>query len=261
MCSGIQNKKEDPINLFSDEEIDEIILAIFAGVINVHSLDLRTYQKIARKLSEGVFEGFGKDINSVMYASEDYYMLKALRDNIYIFSGAKTYQQTREVSSLLVGEKIEGFNDFRKKARQILIDYNENYLRTEYQSAIQQSRSASQWMEIGREKDEMLTYHTVGDARVRPTHVALDDITRPVDDKFWDLYFPPNGWNCRCTVLQGDSDEKTDMRGFKAPDDVPDIFKFNAGKERIIFSPKHPYFKVAPRDKEWAKQNFGMPMP
>ena len=265
MCSlcGIENKAEDPIHLFSDEEIDRIILAIFAGAITVESLDLNTYQKIARKLSEGVFEGFGRDINSVMYASEDYYMLKALRENIYIFSGAKTYQQTREISSLLVGDKISGYNDFKKKAKQIFKDYNENYLRTEYNSAIAQARSASQWMEIEKDKEtvEMLTYHTVGDERVRPTHSDLDNITRPVDDHFWSIFFPPNGWNCRCTTLQNNDEEKTNLRGFKAPSDVPDIFKFNAGKERIIFSPKHPYFQVAPRDRDFAKQNFNMPTP
>ena len=48
----------------------------------------------------------------------------------------------------------------------------------------------------------MLTYQTVGDGRVRPEHAMLDEISRPVGDKFWNTYFPPNGWNCRCTVLQ-----------------------------------------------------------
>ena len=41
---------------------------------------------------------------------------------------------------------------------------------------------------------------------------------------------------------------------------MPDIFMFNAGKQRIVFSPKHPYFDVADRDKGFAKTNFGMPI-
>lgn len=265
MCSlcGVQNNADEPLGLFSEEELDALAFAIFAGIVTTQSLDIRTYLKIARKLLEGVFLGFGKEIDKVVYASEDYLMLKSLRDNVYIFSGAKTYQQVREVSGLLVGDKINSYRVFRDKAMKILTDYNENYLKTEYQSAIAQSKSASQWMEFEADKEhvEMLTYHTVGDGRVRPTHAELDDITRPVDDKFWNIHFPPNGWNCRCTVLQNNDNEQTNLRGFRTPEDVPDIFRFNAGKERIVFSKKHPYFRVEEKDKDWAKQNFGMPMP
>lgn len=268
MCSvcEVHNKYDDkPIHLFTQEEIDMIILAIYAGTISTHNLDVTTYLKTARKLSEGVFDGYGKDLNDVVYASEDYYMLKALRDNVYVFSGAKTYQQTREISNLLIKNKAEVrlFADFKKEATKIFVNYNENYLRAEYNSAIAQARTASQWQEIQREVEflPMLTYKTVGDGRVRPTHEALNNIARPVNDKFWDIYMPPNGWNCRCTVLQDSEAKKTSLKDFKAPNDVPDIFKFNAGKKRIVFSPKHPYFDVAPQDRGFARQNFNLPLP
>ena len=139
-----------------------------------------------------------------------------------------------------------------------------NYLKTEYNSSIAQAQSASQWQDIQATKEDlpMLTYHTVQDERVRPTHRELDGISRSVDDKFWSNYMPPNGWNCRCTVLQGTIDvEKTNLRGFKNPKDVPDIFLFNSGKDRIIFSKKHPYFDVAQKDKKLAKVNWNLPIP
>lgn len=267
MCGfhDVKNKKyKEKLNLFTEKEIDNIILAIFSGIITVQSLDLMTYLKVARKLSDGVFEGYGKTLFDVQFGSQDWTMLRDLQENIYVFSGAKQYQQVRAMSSLLTGEnKITTFSAFNKKSREIFEDYNENYLHAEYNSAIAQARTASQWQEITTHVKQfpMLTYHTVGDMRVRPTHAALDHITRPVIDKFWDSYMPPNGWNCRCTVIQDDESKKTSLKGFKKPDDVPDIFMFNAGKDRIVFSPKHPYFDVAPRDKSFAKQNFGMPLP
>lgn len=266
MCGICSIENSDPaINLFTDAEYDQVINGIFAGTINVQNLDVNTYRKIAKKLTEGVFQGYKKSFSDVLYNSPDYTMLRDLRENVYIFSGAKTYQQTRQVSALLTTkDAITSFKDFKDKAYRILTEYNENYLKTEYNSSIAQAQSASQWQDIQATKEDlpMLTYHTVQDGRVRPTHRELDGISRSVDDKFWSNYMPPNGWNCRCTVLQGTSDvEKTNLRGFKNPKDVPDIFLFNSGKDRIIFSKKHPYFDVAQKDKKLAKVNWNLPLP
>lgn len=265
MCGicEIENKLQ-PLNLFTDEEIDAIVEKVFIGIISLRSLDLETYLRVARKLTEGVYEGFGKTLFDVQFNSPDYDMLRALRENCFIFSGAKQYQQIREMNALLTSEeRVNSFYEFKKKAKEIFVNYNENYLYSEYNVAISAARSANQWMTIEAEQEAlpMVTYKTVGDGRVRPTHAALDNISRPVRDKFWDSYMPPNGWNCRCTVIQSDEAEKTSLRGFKKPHDVPDIFLYNPGKSRIVYSPKHPYFKVAPRDKEFAKLNFNLPLP
>lgn len=45
-------------------------------------------------------------------------------------------------------------------------------------------------------------YATVGDDRVRPNHAALDGLRLPKDDPRWQEIMPPNGWNCRCTVIE-----------------------------------------------------------
>ena len=266
MCGfcDIINKEEPPLDLFSDEDIERVLFSIYTGVITVRSLDLNTYLKIARKLSEGIYEGYGKNISEVVFYDEEYIMLKSLRENVFHFSAAKTYQQTREMSSLLTDKNgIKAFDEFKKSAKEIFDKYNENYLRAEYNSAIAQSNTAQKWQEIQKFSKTlpMLTYHTVGDGRVRPAHEELNNISRPVNDKFWDKFMPPNGWNCRCTVLQSSDAEKTSLKDFKTPSDVPSIFQFNAGKTKMVFSPKHPYFTEVPKkDKPFAKNNFGLPI-
>lgn len=44
-------------------------------------------------------------------------------------------------------------------------------------------------------------YMTMGDDRVRPEHEELEGVRRKKDDAFWDTFWPPNGWNCRCQVV------------------------------------------------------------
>lgn len=61
-------------------------------------------------------------------------------------------------------------------------------------------------------------YSAVGDNRTRPSHMALNGKIYRYDDPFWTTFFPPNGFNCRCTVIAlGDRDLK--RRGMDKPDD------------------------------------------
>lgn len=89
-------------------------------------------------------------------------------------------------------------------------------------------------------------YITVGDDRVRPEHAVFEGTRRPKDDPFWELFWPPNGWNCRCTTIAIFNDD--DLASIKNPDDDRDIaelegdidpaFRGNPGKEIVPPEPK-----------------------
>jgi SPP1 gp7 family putative phage head morphogenesis protein len=49
-------------------------------------------------------------------------------------------------------------------------------------------------------------YTAVMDRRTRPTHSAMNGLIFRSDDPFWDSFYPPNGFNCRCRVRALDSD-------------------------------------------------------
>jgi SPP1 gp7 family putative phage head morphogenesis protein len=44
-------------------------------------------------------------------------------------------------------------------------------------------------------------YSAVGDDRTRPTHMALDGLVYPANHPFWDSYYPPWDFRCRCSVI------------------------------------------------------------
>jgi SPP1 gp7 family putative phage head morphogenesis protein len=53
-------------------------------------------------------------------------------------------------------------------------------------------------------------YMTAGDNRVRPNHAALDGFVAHNEDTIWNRIYPPNGFNCRCTVVLILADEAPD---------------------------------------------------
>lgn len=44
-------------------------------------------------------------------------------------------------------------------------------------------------------------YSAVGDDRTRPSHMALDGLQYPANHPFWDKYYPPWDFRCRCSVI------------------------------------------------------------
>ncbi len=88
-----------------------------------------------------------------------------------------------------------------------------------------------------------LQYQAVMDANTRAEHAALHGVIKRVDSDFWDKYYPPNGWGCRCEVIQlpGKNHKETpdaDLKYCK----VDDMWKVNVGKKGVVFPKGHPYF-------------------
>ena len=77
-------------------------------------------------------------------------------------------------------------------------------LRTIYRANLRTAYSAGRWERIQRVKGARpyLRYVTADDDLVRHSHARWHGIVLLVDDRFWLVYYPPNGWGCRCGVQQ-----------------------------------------------------------
>lgn len=189
-------------------------------------------------------------------AALDDISVRRLKESCYVFSGVKTFIELREAFPAVTDAQgnIRPFNDFLADVTRINRDYNHLYLRTEYHFAVSCALMAARWKSFERDADDYnLQYRTVGDDRVRPTHRLLEGITLPFSSPFWDKYFPPNNWNCRCSVVQvrrskyPESDLAEAMkRGAQATESkYSAMFQFNPGKQMTCFPAYNAYTRRA----------------
>jgi SPP1 gp7 family putative phage head morphogenesis protein len=252
---------EDP---FTPDEKELYLVGVYNKLITKLNLSIGYHIKISLGFRERVKAGY-KEFSEPKF--EPTY--KGLQKNVYIFSAAKQYQQVRTMTKFIEDKGVKStFKEFKDKAGQVFDEYNKNYLRTEYDTAVGQSQMARDWEEALLNKDIFpnITYHTQRDARVRDEHRILDGITLPIDHKFWNLNMPKNGFNCRCFTTTNDdkvTDLKTvDLSLLKDKKAFPDLFRMNPGKDKMVFDPAvHPYFKVAKGDGNLKKNNFNLPLP
>ncbi|HDL9510409.1 TPA: hypothetical protein PX800_000212 [Vibrio cholerae] len=81
---------------------------------------------------------------------------------------------------------------------------SEGRLKTIYRTNMRTARAAGQWERIEKTKRAMpyLLYQLGSSREHRITHVRLSGVMLPVDDPFWNVFYPANGWGCKCWVRQ-----------------------------------------------------------
>lgn len=101
-------------------------------------------------------------------------------------------------------------------------------------------------------------YTAVMDRRTRPSHAALNGLVFPAGDPFWDSFYPPNGFNCRCRVRALDSEnlqergiDLSSSKGRLAQIQVPTSPKPDAPMAEVTRFEYAPKKYVAP-DPGWS---------
>ena len=225
----------------------------------------------ARDVIDETFRILGGAVSSSISEEMPAELTGLLENNAFIFSGLKTYHSLNEVGLSLIGDDggIKPFEKFHEDVAKIDAKYNRNYLYAEYNHAVTSSQMAAKWHDFQQDGDRYnLQYRTANDERVREEHQRLHDITLPVSDPFWEQFMPPNGWNCRCVVVQvrkGRYPESDSQQAVGIGEEITEepkkrIFRFNPGKELKVFPDKHPYNKAPQKAKEQilqlAKERF-----
>lgn len=224
---------------------------MYEGKIKPQDLNNDLITKTYQELSKGAAKGYGNGFSVVDDKGTPNQTAIRMRKNLFKFSGAKTYSQLAELNKELTKDgKPTNWDDFKRAALKINEKYNLNYLQAEYQTSKQAGYHAANWETYLRNKDLFpnLKYKTQGDNKVRDEHWRLEGTIAPINSDFWNKYYPPNGWRCRCFTVQT-AENPSDNIPMEVKEIKPE-FSLNVGKSGQVFnegdtgSPA-PYFALA----------------
>jgi SPP1 gp7 family putative phage head morphogenesis protein len=102
----------------------------------------------------------------------------------------------------------------------------ENIYRTNLQSSFSAGRYR-QMKEVAKQRP-FWQYRAVEDARTRPAHAAMNGRVFRHDDPIWDIWYPPNGFQCRCSVVTL-STRQVEASGLKVEKGAPAGIKPDKG--------------------------------
>ena len=230
--------------------INKIASELQDGKIKPADLNQELLSKTLADIKKAAGDGYGDSFFD--YSERPVAKLK-LKQNLYRFSGAKTYQEIAKLNFFV--QKGLPITELKKEAKKINQEYNMQYLETEVITAKRSGAMAEKWGKFEDQKSVYpnLMYKTVGDSRVREEHKEKNGIVKPVNDPFWDKWYPPNGHRCRCYVIQTDEDV---TKGTPTGNPTPG-FHGNVGKSNMAFNEdEHPYFIFPAKDAAKIRESF-----
>lgn len=222
-----------------DSLISATIKKVYDEKIKAGDIDADLWKAQTEEYWSGIRDGWGK---APQFFDKAQIAMLELRRNVNVFSAFKNHANILELTQSLVkpdGSRLS-FSEFKKLAQPIGEKYYDTWLKAEYNYAIRAASSAAQWQGFIA-KGGKLEYKTIGDGRVRDEHRKLHGTILPVTHPFWTLYYPPNGWNCRCFV-RWRPDDTNDV----PPGEIPDVnkmFQNNVGITSQIFDESHPFIR------------------
>ena len=177
-----------------------------------------------------------------------------MRANAARFAAYKANYVERAIADILQDESMTEAE--RQEMADAAMQKFQRWGDAEANYAVQAAQMAQKWQDFEADGDDyLLQYRTANDDKVRHEHQLLDRITLPVNDDFWKEFYPPLGWNCRCTVVQVLRDKHEQWDSAEAirlanAEIGESSFRFNPGITKQCFPDEVSYVKGATKRKE-----------
>lgn len=214
-----------------------ISLAHLAGQISVHGVEAKLVHA-----SLGDFQSSGAFLGKPWQDAVDAFRARGIVSDAELSKLMRDYaDQSVEARSLmleriqtrvheLLAQALENEQTFGAFADNLATEADglgislsdDSYLQTVFRTNVQSAYGAGRFKSFMdpavQEARPFVQYRTVGDARVRPTHAVLDRGVYRIDDPVWQRIAPPNGYNCRCSMVTLSEEEAS---GHRVRDSLP----------------------------------------
>ncbi len=202
-------------------------------------------------------------------SSQYYRIAREYRTKAFTVSGYSSAEILNEFHKELVKALDEGttckkfkdsMNDFleRKGYEGLSAFQADNIFRTNIQTAYNVGHYKQMTSPAVIKARPYWQYDAVNDSRTRPTHAALDGKVFPADHEFWDTWYPPNGYRCRCGVSTL-SQRQVESRGLKIEDEIPLMVEPEGQVARPLLPDKG--FNYNPAKRAWEPDISKWPKP
>jgi len=198
----------------------------------------KSYQKAIDKEFKSAGVEFGKKNES---------FIAEFKQNAAVFSAFKNHRQTSDIVAQLIDAdgNLLSFDKFRKAVlgTTIKADYNQNWLKTEYNMAVRSSRMGAKLKQFEATKRlyPNLEFMPSTAAEPREAHKEWYGTILPMDHPWWKDHTPPVDWGCECSIKNTDK-PVTDVP--EGGETIDPVFAFNpADTAEIVNMKEHPYVK------------------
>lgn len=141
--------------------------------------------------------------------------------------GTTMEQFRRDMNTFLEDRGYAGMNRWK----------SDNIFRTNVQTAF----NAGHYLSMSRPATKKLRpfwrYRTAGDKEVRESHAAMEGRIFRADDPIWDIWYPPNGFKCRCSVVSL-TKQAAERLGIPVDDKAPYEVDYGTGEIRMVMPDK-----------------------
>ena len=229
----------------SVETIAHALVNIYKGNVDINQeVEEHLYQETSKIFHDAIAEGYANAVENDVPPPDDEYR-DAISHSTDVFSAFRVHTMQQEIAAQMIDSEgqLKPFNKFVKDVSPYIEHKNRAWLQTEYNTAVIRAQNAAEWKMFEKEKDVYPNLEWIESTSTHPgeDHRIFWGTIRPVNDPFWDEHRPGDRWNCKCELRQSDSDV-TAVPMSDGKSDPARGLESNPGKDKELFSQKHPYY-------------------
>lgn len=190
------------------------------------------FLKKKKALTKEAYEALDQDSQAKAFTVSGYSSLEIL--NTFLDTLAKAVEEGETKETFL--ERMNGF--LEENGYKGINPWKADVIfRTNIQTAYNAGHYKSMTDPAAKKLRPYWQYLTAADGNVREEHAVMHGRVYHCDDPIWEIWYPPNGFRCRCTVVTL-SERQLKQRGLRVETQPPIQVDYSTGEIKSLFPDK-----------------------